>query len=253
MPRSSRTAVPPVVPPSLPAKQAIHLLQQQVAKGEALLASRPITSAIETGWETVTKDVLLRAFGSTSPHIDAVMSIRRYSFFFGGGSEPEWEEDRAKRMKERIAVICDLLDMLRSSDGISCPAGEAGPFRLDQVISRGDLLHLVRADFEAGKFEAAVFAAFRYLEESVRAKAKQPASMIGVSLMSAAFGGKGVLAHPDVKVDSEAEAIHQLMRGAIGWYKNPSSHRTVSYSDPQHAVQVLGFDNLLLDLLDQCA
>jgi uncharacterized protein (TIGR02391 family) len=254
MAKRTRVAQAPITPPSLAPKQALQLLQQQVDKGRSLLANRPITSAAERGWETVTQDILTRAFGSESPHIGTVMSIGRYRFAFGGGSEPEWEAGRAQDMQERLQVINDLMQLLQSEAGITCPSHNGEPFRLDQVLSRKDLVALVREDFDAGKYEAAVFSAFRLLEEAVRAKAKQPPSSIGVALMSAAFSPKGgTLKHPDAKVDAEADALHQLMRGAIGWYKNPSSHRTVSYSDPQHAVQVLAFANLLLDLLDTSA
>lgn len=250
MAKRTRPAEEPNSPPSLAPKQAIHLLRLQIDKGNRLLANRPITSAAEQGWETVTRDILTKAFGSRSPHIQTVMSIG-YRFGLGGGSEPEWEEDRAKDMGERLHVINDLIELLQSEAGISCPSHNGDPFSLDQILSHRDLLALVREDFDAGKYEAAIFSAFRFLEESVRARAKQPPSAIGVTLMSAAFSPKGVLKHPEAKVDAEAEALHHLMRGAIGWYKNPSSHRAVRYSDPQHASQVLALANLLLDLLGQ--
>jgi uncharacterized protein (TIGR02391 family) len=251
MMKKTRQTESPIVPPSITPKQALVLLQQQIDKGNALIANRPITSAAERGWATVTKDILTRAFGSQSPHIEAVMGIGRYRNPFGGGNETEWEAGRAEDMQERLQVINDLLQLLQSEAGIACPSHGGEPFRLDQVLTRSDLLALVREDFQAGKYETAVFNAFRSLEEAVRAKAKQPASIIGMALMSAAFSPKGgVLKHPGAKVDAEADSLHQLMRGGIGWYKNPSSHRTVNYSDPQHAVQVLAFANLLLNLLD---
>lgn len=124
---------------------------------------------------------------------------------------------------------------------------------IDQLISRDDLRSLVRDDYNSGDYETAIFKAFRHLEESVRKKAGQPASAIGMALMSTVFKvSGGILKHPEAAVDSEGEAIHLLMRGAIGWFKNPSSHRTVGYDDSHQASHVLGFANLLLDLLDEC-
>jgi uncharacterized protein (TIGR02391 family) len=124
---------------------------------------------------------------------------------------------------------------------------------IDEVVSRDELRSLVRDDYNAGDYETAIFKAFRHLEESVRKKTNQPPQVIGVNLMTVAFRANGgLLKHPEAQVDAEAEALHQLMRGAIGWFKNPSSHRTVGYDDEHQAAHVLGFANLLLDLLDEC-
>lgn len=71
--------------------------------------------------------------------------------------------------------------------------------------------------------------------------------------MSAAFRPKGgILKHPAAATEGELEGFHVLMRGAIMWFKNPSSHRTVGYSSPESVAQALGFANMLLDLIDEC-
>jgi uncharacterized protein (TIGR02391 family) len=124
---------------------------------------------------------------------------------------------------------------------------------IDQQLSRDDLRAKVRDDFLSGDYETAVFKAFRFLEESVRAKAGEPASSIGLALMSAAFSpSSGKLKHPGAALPQEQDGLHQMMRGAIAWFKNPSSHRTVPRDDAQQASHVLAFANLLLDLLDEC-
>jgi uncharacterized protein (TIGR02391 family) len=124
---------------------------------------------------------------------------------------------------------------------------------IDELISRDDLRNIVREDFCSGRYEVAVQLAFRLLEESVRKVAGQTAGDVGVSLMSTAFKSKGgLLIHPEAATDSEIEGLHQLMRGAIALFKNPSSHRTVSYQDEHHAAHILGLANLLLDLLFEC-
>src|SRR5262249_42665489 len=120
---------------------------------------------------------------------------------------------------------------------------------IEELLSNQALLVKVRDDFISGDYETAVFKAFRLLEESVRTKAHEPASSLGVSLMSAAFAGNGKLKHPGAAVPQEQEGLHHLMRGAIAWFKNPSSHRTVPREDAQQAAHVLAFANLLLDLL----
>jgi len=124
---------------------------------------------------------------------------------------------------------------------------------IDQLLKRHKLRDKVHDDYVSGDYESAIFKAFKLLEETVRAKAEQPPEMIGAELMSKAFRPSGgILKHPNAKTPAEEEALHLLMRGAIMWFKNPSSHRTVGFNDPEQAAHVLCFANLLLDLVDEC-
>lgn len=124
---------------------------------------------------------------------------------------------------------------------------------IDQLLTRDDLRRLVHDDYIEGDYETAVFKAFRHLEELVRSKAGLQASDIGVDLMSKAFNpGNGILSHPDAQATSEQHGFHLLLRGSIQWFKNPSTHRTMGYHDPEEAAHILAFANLLLDLVDQC-
>ena len=88
MPRKSRTSQISDGP-SLPPEQAAELLRIQRNKGQQLLNERPITSAAEQAWETVTRDVLIQAFGAASPNVNSVMDVGEYAFAFGGGNETE--------------------------------------------------------------------------------------------------------------------------------------------------------------------
>ena len=70
--------------------------------------------------------------------------------------------------------------------------------------------------------------------------------------MSNAFGGNGKLKHPGAAVPLQQEGLHQMMRGAIAWFKNPISHRSLPREDAQQAAHVIAFAKVLLDLLDEC-
>jgi uncharacterized protein (TIGR02391 family) len=140
--------------------------------------------------------------------------------------------------------------------GLKYAKGELGQVELgwidfDELLRDEELKSRIRDDYVEGDFESCVFKAFRLLEERVRLKASQPASSLGTSLMSEAFA-KGLLKHPDAHVPSESDGIHALMRGAISWFKNPASHRSVAHSDPQVTAEILGFADYLLTLVDQC-
>jgi hypothetical protein len=70
---------------------------------------RPISSADEQAWETVTREVLIRAFGSESPNVGAVMDVGRFAFAMGGG-EQQWEAQRAEDMETRLKIMSELIE-----------------------------------------------------------------------------------------------------------------------------------------------
>ncbi|MHB8590060.1 MAG: TIGR02391 family protein [Candidatus Dormibacteraceae bacterium] len=108
----------------------------------------------------------------------------------------------------------------------------------------------IRQQFILGEYELAAFAALRQVEIRVRELARKPESSIGVTLMKEAFGAGGPLA--DSGLDKgERDATMALFWGAIGVFKNPTSHRQVDYKDPTQAAEVVLLADLLLRMLDE--
>lgn len=106
----------------------------------------------------------------------------------------------------------------------------------------------VRPLFHLGDYETAAFAALKAVEVEVRRLAGFDDSTIGVSLMRGAFKPEGPLA--DEAADpGERVALMELFAGAIGAFKNPASHRTVSFDDPIEAAEILQLADLLLRIL----
>jgi uncharacterized protein (TIGR02391 family) len=94
-----------------------------------------------------------------------------------------------------------------------------------------------------------VFAAFRTVEEEVRSASEAEAKDLGVDLMRGAFKPcSGPLAD-HTAVRAEQESVAHLFAGAIGTFKNPSSHRTVDYDDPILAAEAVLLTDLLLRLI----
>lgn len=80
-------------------------------------------------------------------------------------------------------------------------------------------------NFRLGKFDTAVFEAFKTLEVAIRDASELLPSDIGVPLARKAFRPKdGALTDEDAE-GGEQQALADLMAGAIGSYKNPHSHR----------------------------
>lgn len=153
--------------------------------------------------------------------------------------------------KLAIGIACSASWSWLETNGIICrhpdqdqnvyvftPRGEEIPNReaLKKIISseqlpdsfiHPDFLRDVRPLYFQSRFETAVFEANKSLEVAIRTKAKLGHDLIGTKLVSRAF-------HPDSgpltdmsAERGEREALMNLMVGALGSYKNPSSHRRV--------------------------
>ena len=108
----------------------------------------------------------------------------------------------------------------------------------------------VRAAFLRGEYGAAIFAAFKEVEIAVRESTGAEATNIGVELMRSAFKPHvGPLTHP-VLPESEQLGMRDLFVGAIGYYKNPESHRHVP-NDPEAVAGILVFASVLLRIVDE--
>lgn len=97
----------------------------------------------------------------------------------------------------------------------------------------------------------AVFAAMRQVEVRLRTLSGAGNDMIGVALARHAL-------HPDTGplADQRLEAgerlaISHLFAGALGAFKNPTSHRVVDFDDPAVAADIILLADLLMRLLDQ--
>ncbi|WP_133900194.1 TIGR02391 family protein [Streptomyces sp. KS 21] len=119
-----------------------------------------------------------------------------------------------------------------------------------------DLEKTVRTNFDLGDYETACFAAMKAVEVAVRDASGLDNSLVGVPLMRKAFqphqNGKpgGPLADAGAE-GGEQEAESALFAGAMGRYKNPSSHRTVDFDDPIEAAEIIQFADLLLRQVDR--
>jgi uncharacterized protein (TIGR02391 family) len=101
-----------------------------------------------------------------------------------------------------------------------------------------------------GDYADAVFYGFRSVEESVRKVGGYSDTDIGVDLVRKAFDAtKGPLTKlSDPK--PEREALAHLFAGAIGSYKNPHSHRTVTITDASEAQEMVMLASHLLRIVD---
>ena len=108
----------------------------------------------------------------------------------------------------------------------------------------------IRPIFLLGDYETAAFKAMKEVEVRVRELAGLPSDLIGVSLMRQAFNPNGGPLADATHEGGERQARSDLFAGAIGSFKNPTSHRTVTYTDPTEASEVIMLADLLMRILD---
>lgn len=108
----------------------------------------------------------------------------------------------------------------------------------------------VRPIFLLGGYETAAFKAMKEVEVRVRDLAQLPADLIGVRLMREAFKQNGGPLACMSHEAGERQARADLFAGAIGSFKNPTSHRSVTYTDPSEASEVILLADLLMRILD---
>ncbi|MBU1292759.1 TIGR02391 family protein [Patescibacteria group bacterium] len=197
--------------------------------------------------------------------------LNRYNFLLGTDSDfISWSGGNRDRIMERFAMAWMWLEkelfvapqpgaggewafitprgkkVLESEDFETYKKGYLLPSEgLDPILVRK-----VKQSFISGDYDTAVFQAFKEVEVRVRAKSGLSDKEIGVDLMKKAFGPPSAplvdrLSHP-----GEQQARMDLFSGAIGTYKNPSSHRDVTFEDPKEAADIIHIANQLLRIVE---
>ena len=119
------------------------------------------------------------------------------------------------------------------------------PSELDPALTR-----YVKPLFIRGDYDTAVFRAFKEVETRVRKKANLPPTCLGVDLMNTAFGDKGSLTDTNAP-KAEQQRMRDLFAGAVGLFKNPSSHRDVNFDDPREVIDIIATANQLLRIVNR--
>lgn len=107
-----------------------------------------------------------------------------------------------------------------------------------------------KSAFLRGEYETAIFNAFKEVEVQVRKVGAFNANDLGVALMNDAFQVKvGPLTNKSIP-ESEQLGLRNLFAGAIGYDKNPGSHRHFP-TEPTEVAEALFFASLLLRIVDK--
>jgi uncharacterized protein (TIGR02391 family) len=119
-----------------------------------------------------------------------------------------------------------------------------------KVLLHPSIAEKVWLELARGDFADAVFAAFRAVEESVRTAGGYALTDIGTDLMRKAFHKHDGPLTDRAQPEAEREALAHLFAGAIGSYKNPHSHRTVTITDRVEVQEMVMLASHLLRIVD---
>ena len=209
--------------------------------------------------------VLMEHFNSLSP--SEQRELNRYNF--GLHTVQEYPQDQREELSQALMEAWAWLE----HEGLLVPKpGAQGEWVVisrrgqqlrtrDQVDSYrranrlpSQLLHpriaqKVWALFLRGDYDTAVFQAFKEVEVEVRKAANFADADIGVALMRKAFQEGGPLADATA-LEAEQQALAHLFAGAIGSYKNPHSHRSVTIESTE-ANEMIVLASHLLGIVDK--
>ncbi|MBL8267242.1 TIGR02391 family protein, partial [Steroidobacter sp.] len=188
-----------------------------------------------------------------------------------GSESPPYEVDQGKQVRHALAAAfyhLTLTGMLtpdpdNHQHGWWNPTRQALQLQTTKDYARyvqaskypkGQIHPLVQessyAEFLRGDYETAVFKAFRSVEIAIRTRGGFASNDIGVPMARKAFHPEHGQLRDATEEGGERQALADLMAGAIGRFKNPTSHRVVGIDDPVVAIEVLQLASLLLRLID---
>lgn len=102
-----------------------------------------------------------------------------------------------------------------------------------------------RGYFLRGDFETAVIMAFRELEIAIRNAMDAEDRLVGIDLAREAFRPKSGLLSNTSALPAEQESLAHLMAGAIGSYRNPTSHRRIALTAEETRDQLILASHLM--------
>lgn len=120
-----------------------------------MLQKRPINKNDYGAWEVLTRDYLVKSFGSESPNVDSVMDVGKYGSFPMNASEGWWERHRFESLQRQVVVLDSLLELLNTEIEL---ATEHAP--VQDGTTPGNSVFLVH-----GHSESVLQAVARFLEK----------------------------------------------------------------------------------------
>jgi len=122
MTRKSKPKEEPEIPRSLDPKASIQLLQKQIEKALEMLLNRPFIKSDHAAWINTTREYLIRAFGSKSPNVEAVIYASSDVGLHVNMSEGERDRYMVSLTANQINILRSCIEQLETE--IELPMGK---------------------------------------------------------------------------------------------------------------------------------
>lgn len=105
---------------SVTQQTAIELLSRQIKKAEEMLLRQPFLSPDHKAWENTTREYLIKAFGSLSSNIDAVLQASCNNLhFLMSYNDYEHDEYGASKLSNQVKILHSCIDQLETEIELS--------------------------------------------------------------------------------------------------------------------------------------
>lgn len=237
-------------------KESVRSLVEQRLAETTQLRKCQHNSAEFKRWRRNIENMLRAVYGENSNHYRSFQDIYFRPSFVPSTYQQDQESymrglDSAEPFLQALLIEIDNFGIV--SEQIDLAPGTSPPTdaRLALEIKDRELRDRC-SDLLAAldKYDRAVREACVILEHRIRTMTGADSSVLGVNLMSQAFrrdSGAVILADDS----AEQEGAHQLYRGIVGFLKNPTSHRLITSYSKNRALEVIGFVDFLLDILQE--
>jgi len=244
------------IPPSLSPGQAKQVLTKVMAKGQEMLATRPIPEPAFDTWNNSAFDYIKKAFGSHSDHLRTFAG--QVSVEFGDTPEPYREATRFKKLQEKIEVLQSLVQHIDFDDEISkIGTEESTPKAYDfWSLLHPTVVSTAKQRFDGGHYADAVEAALKELNSKIKeyVKRKSNEEFDGSSLMQKALSvDRPLITLADLSSESGRDiqkGYLQIFSGAMTGIRNPKAHENLQISR-ERSIHHLFLASLLFNVFDE--
>lgn len=110
---------PPRTPPTVTPDVALNLIRTRIVKAHEVLEQPSLTNNDHAIWKNTTRDVLVRAFGSDSPNVAAVIERPHLGGYPMNAGDEWWSNKRKEILRNQVGLLGSCIEQLETDIAVS--------------------------------------------------------------------------------------------------------------------------------------